>query len=532
MSGYRVNVGFGKLDRSATDKVGMIPAQYDVYNTDPTKSQINQLTHRFGAGIDLSINRTRNNNYLQDIGYREFTTATSGMYDIDFTLNGAFVPEMSTWLEYLMMSAPVFISQGCTAIDAQGQVIVPPSANACYVKPQSTDVTTMPTNNVRVGTVVRYTGTSGDYIQNNYYICVSIQPNTVTTLNPNDKVVVWKPLNGVVGTQAEPNAGYFLSPILYTDFQNYMAKLETSTEVSTMPQSPTLNQVVKYTGDTTDEFTKDHYYRCTDASEPTWKNLGLEYKGDQMTFAIYSYVNLDGPKYFDIGYQQINQNTTYGGLNELGLLVGCVIDSASINYESGSDAQVKFTINGIALNEYIYTTSQLIDYNAILDYEVPLQPLVAGCVCVQEGDTYVPIAQTDSAGISINNNTSKLGNCLKLTYSSVALGPLGIEMNISTYSNDPNKFMAHMYGYKEMFDGEEYEIAKQPYGIDKMRIRSDNSRSDMKEGTQTLDLNLTKVYVGSANRSYSVDNAIMDEPDLRPRKVQIVVGYIPMSMTL
>ena len=41
-------------------------------------------------------------------------------------------------------------------------------------------------------------------------------------------------------------------------------------------------------------------------------------------------------------------------------------------------------------------------------------------------------------------------------------------------------------------------------------------------------MNLTKVYVGSANKTYNVDNALMDEPDLRPRKVQFGVGYIPM----
>ena len=54
-------------------------------------------------------------------------------------------------------------------------------------------------------------------------------------------------------------------------------------------------------------------------------------------------------------------------------------------------------------------------------------------------------------------------------------------MNISTYANDPNKFMAHMYGYEQFDDGivGYYEIAKQPYSINKMKIRSDNSSSIM-----------------------------------------------------
>ena len=86
--------------------------------------------------------------------------------------------------------------------------------------------------------------------------------------------------------------------------------------------------------------------------------------------------------------------------------------------------------------------------------------------------------------------------------------------------------MTYMYGYPQMVDGYTYNIAKQPYQIKRMKIRSDNSSSIMAEGTQILDLNLTGVYVGSANRTYNVDNAIMDEPDIRPRKVQIVTGFI------
>lgn len=462
MSGYRANCGFGVLTRTATDSVGLIPEQYDVYNADSTRSQLNQLIHRFGAGIELTINRNRNNNYLQDIGYREFTTATSGMYDIDFTISGAFVPEMSSWLEYLMMSDAVEI-------------------NATS----------------KFGTL---TGTGGAWEE---------------VQNPADNIQGYVKNGATVGT----------TPILGADYKAYKAKTNQSTDQSTVPVSPAVGDVIKFTGTTTSTFVSGHYYRCTQQSPAQWADLGTTYEGNQMTFKVYCYVNMDGPKYMDIGYQLINNNTTNGGMNELGLLVGCVIDSASINYESGSDAQVKFTINGIALNEYIYTTNAFFDYNSILDYEIPLQPLVTGCVSVLKNGQYEPVAQTDSAGISINNNTTKLGNCLRLTYSSVTLGALGIEMNISTYANDPNKFMTYMYGYEQFAEGSQREIAKQPYGIDKMKIRSDNSSAIMKEGTQTLDLNLTKVYVGSANRSYTVGNAIMDEPDLRPRKVQIVVGY-------
>jgi hypothetical protein len=116
---------------------------------------------------------------------------------------------------------------------------------------------------------------------------------------------------------------------------------------------------------------------------------------------------------------------------------------------------------------------------------------------------------------------------LKLTYSGVALGALGIEMSVSTYANDPNKFMTYMYGYTQMSNGLTYDIAKQPLPINKMKIRSDNTSATLRVPTQMLDINLTDTYVGTASRTYNVDNALMDEPDLRPRKAQIVTGFVP-----
>lgn len=226
MSGYRANCGFGVLPRTDTDSVGMIPAQFDVYNSDPSKSQLNQLNKRFGAGIELSINRNRNNNYLQDIGYREFTTATSGMYDLDFTVSGAFVPEMSSWLEYLMMSPSVEINK---------------------------------------------TSQFGTYSGGVWSEQVNPQPNDQGYVR-----------NGTSGSYT-----YATSPIIYSDFANYKAKTNLATNETTMPQSPTLNQVVKFTGTTTQNYVNGHYYRCTDVGDseanpavpPTWKDLGTEYKG-------------------------------------------------------------------------------------------------------------------------------------------------------------------------------------------------------------------------------------------------------------
>lgn len=416
MSGYRACVGYGKLNR--TDKIGPaeMPGGMTVYNpNDTTTSCVHQLKHRFGAGIDISINRNRNNNYKQDIGLREFTVATSGMLDIDFTINGAFAPSCCDWIQYGIMSELVDIDKDSTFVDSTG------------------------------------TATTDD--------------------------VGYVKTGGVVGT----------TPIEKVDFDKYLSQI---------------------------------------------KENGIGH------IKVFSYVNLDGPMYFDIAYEQINKNTTFGAQNEIGLLMGCVIDNFSISYESGSDATVQFSISGIALSNYFRLTDDAFDMNSILD-EIPATVMVAGCVSADKNNsgTYETIAQTDSASISVSNNTTKLGNCLKLYYSAVALGAQTIEMSTSTYSNDPNKYMSYMYGYTQFkeVDGDnkpiDYTIAKRPLPIPKMLIRTDNSSSELstEKATEFLNIQLTDVFVGSANRSYSVDNAIMDEPDLRPRKVKFVVGYTDTS---
>lgn len=406
MSGYRANVGWGVLPRVKKEGPAELPDDYTVYSTsDTSKSCVHLLHKRFGAGIDISINRNRNNSYKQDIGLREFTVVSSGLLDIDFTINGAFAPSASDWLEYGIMSDGITIDSSSTFVNAAGTVISSP------------------------------TNTSVGYVK----------------------------------TGSEKSE----SPITYEEYNKYKSKLATG-------------QTVK----------------------------------------IYYYVNLDGPRYFDIAYEQVNENTTFGGLNEIGVLLGCVITNFSISYESGSDAAFTFSISGYALSNYFRATSDAFDMNAILD-PIPATILVGGCVSAdKDGNGYQAIAQTDSAQVTVNNNVTKLGNCLKLYYSSVAIGAQVIEFTTTTYANDPNKYMSYMYSYNKFENSDvDYTIGKAPKPIPKMLIHSDNTDSIQKTATEFLDVQFTDVYVGSSNRTYNVDNAIMDEPDLRPRKVKFVVGY-------
>ena len=444
MSGYRVMAGCGVIPRdmtksgSGTDVPDEIPSTYD----DVKVLLQNYLTKRIGAGVTMSLSRTRNNNYIQEMGLREFTAATSGNYEVSFSFDGIFSPKLcipSTphdttadpfegWLAYAFMMGK----------DNKAESFI-----------LSSIVTTTAYSDAACTTA--YSGSDDG-------ATVYLAQGSGTTMKK------------------------FGQPVLYKDFNTY-------------------NTFANATG---------------------------------KTVTLFGYTNLTGPKYFDIGYQKINSHASgvgkYDGLDEIGVLIGCVIDSASISYESGSDAGVRFSISGHALKDVVkMVNGSDFDYAAYLD-AVPTKVFVGGCVSIFNNTGYDAVAQTDSASISIGNNITKLGNCLKLNYSSYAMGSLVYDVSTSTYSNDPNKYLKYLYGYAEDFaDGGTYYIGKQPVPIGHMKIRTDDTSARQETATMFMDINMTDVYVGDMSNSYSVDTAIMDEPSLRPQKVYVAVGYTESS---
>lgn len=449
MSGYRVMAGVGAVPRNLDSEAGGSPTPVKPEDLPTGETPLSclqkYLTKRLGAGVTMSLSRTRNNNYIQEMGLREFTAATSGNYEVDFSFDGIFSPKLCIpsapagsedlfegWLAYAFMMG----------VDNEAKSFQITSTNKSSIKPYTDAACT-----------TEYSGSD---------------PATV--------------VYAAIGTG--DNMVKFGQPMLYKDYSDYMAFVTGATK----------------------------------------------------TITLFGYTNLTGPKYFDIGYQKINSHASgvaqYDGLDEIGVLVGCVIDSASISYESGSDAGVKFSISGHALRDIVQMVNRSsFDYAAVLD-PVPTQVFVGGCVSIFKNTAYEAVAQTDSASISIANNTTKLGNCLKLNYSSYAMGSLTYDVSTSTYSNDPNKYLKYLYGYSTDFIEREspYFIGKQPVPIEHMKIRTDDTSAiNPNNPTMFMDINMTKTFVGDMSNSYSVDSAIMDEPSLRPQKVYIAVGYTESS---
>lgn len=245
---------------------------------------------------------------------------------------------------------------------------------------------------------------------------------------------------------------------------------------------------------------------------------------------LFGYTNLQGPKYFDIGYQKINAHASgvsqYDGKNEFGCLCGCIINSASISYDSGSDAAIRFSISGSALCDYTQVGTDSFDYSSILS-ALPTDVFVGGCMSVFNSTKYEAVAQTDSASVSISNNTSKLGNCNKLTYSSYAMAGLSYDVSTATYSNNPEKYLKYLYGYNALTAGTNYHVGRQAVPIGNMKIRTDDTSATTTDANKTMfmDINMSNVYVGDMNYNFSVDSPIMDEPSLRAQTLYMAVGY-------
>ena len=243
---------------------------------------------------------------------------------------------------------------------------------------------------------------------------------------------------------------------------------------------------------------------------------------------LFGYTNLQGPKYFDIGYQKINAHASgvsqYDGKNEFGCLCGCIINSASITYDSGSDAAIRFSISGSALCDYTQVSTDSFDYSSILS-ALPTDVFVGGCMSVFNGSKYNAVAQTDSASVSISNNPTKLGNCNRLTYSSYAMAGLTYDVSTSTYSNDPEKYLKYLYGYNTLDVSKNYHVGRQAVPIGNMKIRTDDTSATTTMSTMFMDINMNNVYVGDMNYNFSVDSPIMDEPSLRAQTLYMAVGY-------
>ena len=252
---------------------------------------------------------------------------------------------------------------------------------------------------------------------------------------------------------------------------------------------------------------------------------------DGVVTEIYHYAAPIGPQMFDIGYVQSNSHTNeYGGADEFHILAGCAIDTAKFSYELGSDAGVKFSIEGKALMDWFSLTDNAGDVNPYFE-DIPSDVFSTGCVSTSTDDsTYTQVAQTDSAEITIQNFLERRGQCLANWGSGYSMGTLNFEINTTTYSNDPKKYELEVYGYpasaESTLSSTIYNPQKVPYQIPYMLIMTDNSSSPgANDATKAFKLKCTDVIATRMEKSYASESAIMDSPTLRGKDLTITVQY-------
>ena len=250
---------------------------------------------------------------------------------------------------------------------------------------------------------------------------------------------------------------------------------------------------------------------------------------DGTTTETYKYTHPSGPKMFDIGYVQSNSKTNeFAGDDEYHILTGCAINSVTFSYELGSDAGVKFSIEILALMDWFSLGKITGDINAYLE-PVPKDVFSTGCISTKynSADNFKPVAQTDSASLTISNFLERRGNCNVNYGSGYSMGTLNVEMDTSTYSNDPKKYMLAVYGYNPQDATKNaYGILKTPYQIPFMRFHTDDSDTINAETlTKELNIELDDVIATSYTKTFNPESAILDSPKLRGKNLIFKVSY-------
>ena len=255
----------------------------------------------------------------------------------------------------------------------------------------------------------------------------------------------------------------------------------------------------------------------------------VEDNGVKTVTETYEYTHPNGPRTFDIGYVQHNSKTNeYAGSDEYHILTGCAINTVTFSYELGSDAGVKFSIEILALMDWFSLGTITGDINAYLE-PVPKDVFSTGCVSTKQtsGGTYEAIAQTDSASLTISNFLERRGNCNTNFGSGYSMGTLNVEMDTSTYSNNPKKYMLAVYGYDPTGGAKNiYGVLKVPYQIPFMLFHSDDSDTINAETlTKELNIELDDVIATSYTKTFNPESAILDSPKLRGKNPIFKVSY-------
>lgn len=475
MTGIRRVIGVGALDRGEGDKISDLPM-----GTNGRKSPLEiikekLLKGRFGSGVEITLNRNRNLEYKRDLGFREITLATPGMYDIEFSISGYLTPrDLDIWGDTLFVNESVTLTADTKIFGDK-------------VTADDDDVSDWDgTTNYNVGDIVIHDELAYTALTEN------------KGKNPKDNATDWKrtapTLSEYTGTEDGSGFGYIGEVGNRLEVPNSMLK--------------------KYKEDVTRglEVTLLYPKRLANPNDFTL-DIGTVGNNRHTPKGGADEVSILCGCIFDTG------SISYESGGDAG--VKFTIDGFALrDYVSIVDDATKTP-----------------NYLEEMD-EVSQDIFATGCLSIlkdKEDAEFEVIAYTDSANFTITNGIEKLAECGELIYSGGVIGSLEIGLEVQTYSNEPDRYLPAMYGVKfekgtdDKYTNKVYSVAKLPKPISAFRIRSTDASYSGEEGdnyTKFIDIVLRDVYVSGINYSYTMDSKIMDEPTLQPKTGWIAYGYI------
>ena len=515
ISSYRVLYGFGNLPRDKGEAPDQIPSGMSlIYGGDISddRSILKHLKYRFGGGVDISHNRNIQVAHAWDLGQREATITTQGIREVDWTANGMVMPEHTKWMEYLFCTEPLEIDSTTTlsSLSEYNKKLLGENTSAQEAR-----------------------------------------------LNSLKEKITNRPDSGTIPAPALPGQWIMGSNTGFTvtvaksgvDLESVSVNSTTLTQSQFSFKGTELETIVTIKSNFLDTLSAgDHTVTLVFVDEDFTSSLEVIQSPSQIMdgkIRIFSYQPLNGPNHqiphdtvsgkyqyrgmFDMIIIKYNEETGIKGDNEITLLLGCIFTTSTINYENGSDAAIKFSNAGYAMVDptMVFNMTSA-DYDKIKSWvaeDLKGDVFTFGCLSTNDGTTteYEPVAETDSSSIDINTGVSRIPDCGKAWYGAYALGNLEYSISTSTYSDDPNKYMSKVYGISKFTNDGFTFPKKNPYLIPYAKIHTQDTLYP-EAPNMFLDIDMQKVATPTLNRAYSIGgDALMDDPDLVPRKVQIVV---------
>lgn len=221
-------------------------------------------------------------------------------------------------------------------------------------------------------------------------------------------------------------------------------------------------------------------------------------------------------KSFTLRYSKLNKVIDSSLDDETVDIRGCVINSATLNYEQ-SNATLNVRLEILGRKDYP-------NAGPLLPYTAPSgRSAVFGSLQRWSGSAWENIALTDRADITISNNISMIKETGTRYNDDYALGVVKAEVNTRCRSKSPETYIHTLYGAST---GPQDKIIP---AMGDLRFYMTNGKTGTDE--RSVSIKLEDCYVNSVSQSFNPSQPIFDSPRITARKVTVeIVNESPQTV--